>query len=90
MNKIISQNNSHTPLTSSVDNNDKVIQNDNELILTGIMSKICAWCRKDLGSVHCHEHCHGSVTHGICQSCKVEVEKEHECKTSKKVVKRWF
>ena len=31
------------------------------------MTKICAWCKKDLGTVEGPEE---GVTHGICPDCK--------------------
>jgi hypothetical protein len=34
------------------------------------MKKVCAWCKKELESVHLQKHPGNGITHGICANCK--------------------
>lgn len=34
------------------------------------MKRVCAWCNKELGSVHSPEHSGNVITHGICGNCR--------------------
>jgi hypothetical protein len=37
------------------------------------MKKICAWCKKDLGTTRSRLIPHDSITHGICEECADEL-----------------
>jgi hypothetical protein len=34
------------------------------------MKRVCAWCKKELGSVDSQEHSEDAITHGICRNCR--------------------
>jgi len=38
------------------------------------MEVVCAWCKKHMSWATCHEP--GKISHGICESCKIEVMAE--------------
>jgi hypothetical protein len=33
------------------------------------MKSICAWCKKDMGTVHSNAYAENVITHGICEEC---------------------
>jgi hypothetical protein len=33
------------------------------------MKSICAWCKKDMGTVHSDSYAESIITHGICEEC---------------------
>lgn len=34
-----------------------------------VMLRVCAWCRKSMGTIECRPANAGQVTHGICDDC---------------------
>ena len=34
------------------------------------MQRICAWCKKDLGTIYSDHHSDSVISHGICDECK--------------------
>ena len=36
---------------------------------SGVMKRVCAWCKTGLGVKACEPSQHGETSHGICRTC---------------------
>jgi ribosomal protein S27E len=43
---------------------------------THVMKVKCSWCGEDMGVKPCSEEQQNKISHSICESCNIRVEKE--------------